>query len=127
MHFLWEWEKQDAKVGDDKIDRRGGGTDPDRRSSRDGAESERQGTAAGRYKSAIVDSRSPDRPPPAARRSSAFREIFGRPERSPEQGKRRARQEDQEHLPRLLNRAASIRHCARRAPRRPSRRRRTAD
>src|SRR3954454_24652280 len=41
-------------------------------------------------------------PSAAARRRRAKREKPERPERSPQQGKSGARQEDQEHLPRLL-------------------------
>src|SRR6266702_8148830 len=41
-------------------------------------------------------------PSPAARRRRAEREEPERPERSSQQGKSGARQEDQEHLPRLL-------------------------
>src|SRR5258706_5216009 len=114
MHFSEKWEKRDAKARHDKVDLDSGATGPDRRSGSNRAD-RRHHKIADSESGRTTTAGSPDRPPSAARRSSAFREKPDRPERSTEQGKRRARQEDQEHLPRLLNLAASIRRCARRA------------
>src|SRR5260370_4381150 len=99
-----KWEKQDARVVNGKVDPDRGATGPGRRSGCDGTD-RGQYRIIGRCKSATVDSRSPDRPPSAARRPGALGEKPERSERSTEQGKRRARSQDQEHLPRLLGRA----------------------
>src|ERR1700726_4964248 len=85
-----KWEKKEAKI--DAFD---GVTDADCRCGGNRTDRKRPQIAAAEPERAAAP-RGPDRPPPAARRSGAIGEKPERSERPDEQGRRRARPQDQE-------------------------------